>query len=237
MKIRSAVMMCLVSTVGLAQAKESAPAKPAKAAKAAPSATKAPKGKARQFMVEQKIGSKEMSAESKLYFGKDMIRTEATISGQQSVVILDKATRTGTMMMPASKMFMKMPPPPGGMKDSSGDMMDVASGKDFCEVKNQKEAQCKKVGPEKLIDRDTTKYEFLETSSGKPQKWTVWIDNEIAYPLKMFSEDGMNVEVTKVVVGEQPANLFAVPKDYKELNMGGGMGPPGDAPAGKKRGK
>jgi Domain of unknown function (DUF4412) len=84
------------------------------------------------------------------------------------------------------------------------------------------------VGRETLNGRTTEKWEMTVTRPGG-QKYVVdqWFDPELKMNIREERPDGFVSEFRNIKIGKQPADLFTVPADYKEVSIpqGGGSEP------------
>ncbi|MBF0160869.1 MAG: DUF4412 domain-containing protein [Magnetococcales bacterium] len=100
---------------------------------------------------------------------------------------------------------------------------------------------------EKVADRVTEKWAISLTlpdgQGGKTQKFVRWVDSKLRVPVREETEGKVAMELVNIQEKAQPASLFEVPKDYREISAPpapGGVGreppnaaemPPPAAPA------
>jgi hypothetical protein len=82
------------------------------------------------------------------------------------------------------------------------------------------------LGNEKLDGRDTEKWEMKATGpGGKGQVILQWYDPELQMNIREEHPGGFLREIREIRIGPQPAALFTVPEDYREVRAGQGMAP------------
>jgi hypothetical protein len=140
------------------------------------------------------------------------------------VVIADSAQHMSYLLQPAQKMFFEMK---GG---AQGAMFTQLDPNDACKTwremaPNQDEARdCKRVGSETVNGRSTVKYQGTSAKTGETV--FAWVDPSLRSVVKVQSKKG-SMELKNIKEGPQPAALFAVPADYKKLDMPGMAAPKG----------
>ncbi len=77
---------------------------------------------------------------------------------------------------------------------------------------------CEKIGPDTVLGRSVDKYRVTDAKDGVPTERIVWFDQELLFPIKMESDDGI-MEATSIKVGSQPDELFEIPAGYTEMKM------------------
>jgi hypothetical protein len=171
----------------------------------------------------------EQRSEGKIYVSKDKMRFESEGGNDRNAVaIVNFATRTNRVLMPAQKMYIEMP---GGMGPAAqrtryffrADPDNACS--DWLKAANKPGGECHKVGSAVVNGRDTVEYE-AKSEQGKGGH--VWLDRKINFPVKWDNNDGGEGELRNIKEGSQPAALFEVPSDYQKMDMGN-MGMPGAA--------
>lgn len=76
------------------------------------------------------------------------------------------------------------------------------------------------VGRETLNGRNTEKWEMTATRPGGQSNVTYqWFDPELKVNIREERPGGFVSEFRDIKIGKQPANLFTVPADYKEVNI------------------
>lgn len=160
--------------------------------------------------------------EGKVYSAKGKERSETTMKGMQSVMILRSDKQEGYMLMPAQKMYMQM---------------DFSKAKQQAGGGTPDDVQITEVGGETVEGHSTTKYKLImkDGSAGG----FMWFTKEgVMVKMDAVMKDGkdksrMTVTLKNLQVGPQDASLFEVPAGFTKLpsmgNMGGfgAMGAPG----------
>ncbi|MBF0400215.1 MAG: hypothetical protein HQL90_05555 [Magnetococcales bacterium] len=72
-------------------------------------------------------------------------------------------------------------------------------------------------GTEKVADRLTEKWTITHTFQGNTQQSTRWIDSKLRVPVREEEEGKLLMELVNLQEKPQPASLFELPKDYKEI--------------------
>ncbi len=160
---------------------------------------------------------------TKVYFGKDKMRFEATGSDNGGgAFIMNLATQSYMVMMAKQHMYMEMPA--SAMENrgmftffKSGDVENACG--DWLKLSANKGGTCHKVGHETVNGRETVKYEGTN-SNGEAR--TVWLDSKVRFPVKWEGKNDSG-ELRNIQEGPQPASLFDPPSDYKKMDMGAMM--------------
>jgi hypothetical protein len=71
---------------------------------------------------------------------------------------------------------------------------------------------CEKVGSETINGRETVKYQ--NKGAVEPTAATVWIDRALKFVIR-WEGGGKGAELRNIKEGQQAADLFSVPQDYK----------------------
>jgi hypothetical protein len=160
----------------------------------------------------------------KVYRSATMIRAESATPGANpngaTIVIVDIARQTSNTLAPNQKMNMvahglgalnkvgiALPVNENPCTSVRGGPPPAGTG-------------CKKLGEETVNGRHTTKWEVTETINGHAGAQTVWVDGNLHSMVKLqfgpFTEELLNIQE-----GPQPASLFVVPADYRQMDVGG----------------
>lgn len=162
----------------------------------------------------------EMAQTGKVFAAPGKERRESVMEGGiTSVTIRREDLGKLWILMPSERMYMEVSPgqsDPSGMQSSSPDDYNV---------------QMTVVGPEPLDGVDAIKHKVIMIDEdGNKMGGFWWISNE-GIPLKMDMlavDDGdkmrLKQQLSNVVLGAQPPELFEIPSDYTSLSMGIGMG-------------
>ena len=164
------------------------------------------------------------SSQGKFYVTKDKLRMEMNGSGGEgAIVILNLATHTSAVLMPARKMYMEMPTAQGPTAQRTWAFfrsIDVDNAcPDWQKYTNRASGECHKVGSATVNGRSTVEYEG-KSADGKVGH--VWLDSKIAFPIKWEEQDNEG-ELQNIKTGSQPSSLFEVPSDYQKFQMPAGM--------------
>ncbi len=141
----------------------------------------------------------------------DRDRSEMTMGGTSTVVILRRDTRTGWMLMPSQRMYQEM----------AFDEARKQSGSAPADV------TIEAVGPETVEGIETTKYRLVmkDRSAGGFMWFT---DTGIPVRMDMLARNGgkterMTITLKNLQVGPQDASLFEVPQGYSKMGGFPGM--------------
>ncbi|WP_129775189.1 DUF4412 domain-containing protein [Peristeroidobacter soli] len=165
-----------------------------------------------EYSADRIIETSQGSFEGKIFAARDKERTETSMQGMQSVMILRKDQQLGWMIMPAQRMYQKL---------------------DYKQAQQQSGSQpsdveITEVGSDTVEGIAATKYKMImkDGSAGG----FLWITPEgITVKMDMLSKDGRDknrttVTLKNLVIGPQDAALFDPPADYKAMpSFGGGM--------------
>jgi hypothetical protein len=165
-----------------------------------------------EYSADRIIETDKGTFEGKIYATKDKERTETSMQGMESVMIVRKDQQLGWMLMPAQRMYQKL---------------------DFNQAQQQSGSQpndveITEVGGDTVEGIAATKYKMImkDGSAGG----FLWITPEgITVKMDMLSKDGRDknrttVTLKNLVIGPQDAALFDPPADYKAMpSFGGGL--------------
>lgn len=165
-----------------------------------------------EYSADRTIETGQGTFEGKIYAAKDKERTETSMQGMDSVMIVRKDQQLGWMLMPAQRMYQKL---------------------DFQQAQKRSGSQpndveITEVGGDTVEGIAATKYKMImkDGSAGG----FLWITPEgITVKMDMLSKDGRDknrttVTLKNLVIGPQDAALFDPPADYKAMpSFGGGL--------------
>jgi len=145
---------------------------------------------------------------SKIWYTKDKVRVDVTHQGQSMSVIMDRATKKMTVLIPKSKMFQTEALPEGEAQNP------IASGA----------WEVAKAGDETVAGVATTKWNVSgKGADGRAFKGVIWTTKE-NIQVKMEGEAEDEGKKAKVVselknlkVGAIDAKVFEIPNDYKPV--------------------
>jgi hypothetical protein len=181
-------------------------------------------------IVSHRQGEQEKTP-AKIYVTKNKLRVEsAGRNGQTAVILIDFATQTTDMLMPAQNMYMEFPAGKGPGAQRFGNFFRPIDVENACgewqKMATAPGGECHKAGNEIVNGRNTVKY---EAKSANGDASTVWIDPKIAFPVKWESKNGGG-ELQNVQAGSLSSSLFEVPAGYRKMEMPAGMPMPGTQP-------
>jgi hypothetical protein len=163
--------------------------------------------------------------EGKVYSAKDKERSETSMRGMTSVMILRRDKQLGWMLMPAQKMYQQM---------------DFAKAQAQSTGQSQDQVDITEVGSETVEGQSTTKYKLImkDGSAGG----FMWFTREgIMVKMDTVVKNGrdksrMTITLKNLKVGSQDASLFELPDGYNAMPSFGGMGGIGAAGAARRGG-
>jgi hypothetical protein len=82
-----------------------------------------------------------------------------------------------------------------------------------------KDASCQKVGAESVNGRNTEKWQATQSRGGKIITEYGWVDSELHIALEWQDSRGEVGQLENIHLGPQPAGLFALPSDYRKMEM------------------
>ena len=159
--------------------------------------------------------------EGKVYAAKDKERSETTMRGMTSVMILRRDKQLGYMLMPMQKMYQQM---------------------DFAKAQQQSGAQpadqvdITEVGSETIEGQSTTKYKLI-MKDGSAGGFMWFTRDGIMVKMDTVVKSGrdksrMTITLKNVKVGSQDPSLFEVPAGYNAMPSFAGFGGAGGAARG-----
>lgn len=146
-----------------------------------------------------------------LHVGNDIMRKDFFYDNRQAVMILDIVKQTAIMLMPYAKTYMMMK-----MKDMEALFGHVighlpkALSNGPCAGRS--DLICRKIGQEKIDDRDTEKWE-VKSQTGVVYQW---VDHRLRVTIREEFPDHI-YELRNIKEGHQPDNLFQIPAGYKRI--------------------
>lgn len=130
--------------------------------------------------------------------------------GGNMSMIIDSATQTSYMLMPAMQMYMEIHANSNNpMSQGFRNLKNLGNG--AC----PQDATCTKVGSEVVNGRSCDKYEVTD-KTGK--KTMTWVDQKLHFPIRIMDSDGAQTDFTNIKEGAQNASLFQVPAGYKPFD-------------------
>lgn len=176
-----------------------------------------------EYSADRVIESEVGTIEGKVYAAKDKERTETSMKGMTSVMILRRDKQAGYMLMPAQKMYMQMDFAKAQQQSGGGQPADAV---DITEV-----------GSETIEGQATKKYKLI-MKDGSAGGFMWFTKDGIMVKMDAVVKSGrdksrMTMTLKNIKVGSQDASLFEVPAGYNAMPSFGGMGVPGGAGQGR----
>lgn len=160
------------------------------------------------FSADAMIEAKGIKMNTKIHYQKDKLRDEATIEGQ-NIVIIQRYDLGKTWMLMGPGMYMEY------------DIGKADQAPDYALLQKEE------IGTETVNGIETTKYKTLyENAEGKFGGFT-WVNAEnIAVKGELFAEsddrrEELSFELSNLKLGSQPAELFELPAGASKLDLGG----------------
>jgi hypothetical protein len=165
-----------------------------------------------EYSADRVMETEAGTFEGKVYAAKDKERSETSMRGMTSVMILRRDKQLGYMLMPAQKMYQQM---------------------DFAKAQQQSGGQAAdqvditEVGSDTIEGQATTKYKLI-MKDGSAGGFMWFTKDGILMKMDAVVKDGRNksrmtVTLKNLKIGSQDASLFEVPSGYNAMpSMGGG---------------
>jgi len=167
-----------------------------------------------EYSADRVIETSSGTFNGKVFAAKDKERSETTMGGMQSVMILRRDKQVGWMLMPMQKMYMTM---------------DFAKAQQQSGAAPNDQIDITEVGSETVEGQSAKKYKMLmKDGSGGGFIWVT--DQGIAVKMDFLSKSGgektrMTVTLKNLQIGAQDAQQFELPSGYTAMpNMGGNFG-------------
>jgi hypothetical protein len=157
--------------------------------------------------------------EGKVYAAKDKERSETSMRGMTSVMILRRDKQLGYMLMPTQKMYQQM---------------DFAKAQQQSGAQAADQVEITEVGSDTIDGQPTTKYKLI-MKDGSAGGFMWFTKDGIMMKMDTVVKNGrdksrMTITLKNVKVGSQDASLFEVPAGYNAMpSFGGGFGGAGNA--------
>jgi hypothetical protein len=174
-----------------------------------------------EYSADRVMETEAGTFEGKVYAAKDKERSETSMKGMTSVMILRRDKQAGYMLMPAQKMYQQM---------------DLAKAQQQSGAQPADQVEITEVGTETIEGQPTTKYKLImkDGSAGG----FMWFTKEgIMMKMDTVVKNGrdrsrMTITLKNVKIGSQDASLFEVPADYNAMPAFAGFGNMGGAARG-----
>jgi hypothetical protein len=160
-------------------------------------------------------------ARGKLYRGKDAVRLEPPEEGQGAakggIVIYDVLREATYFLNPAMKAYVERPGSAAGGPVS----LFVPQKDNPCALlpRVSKDAACQKMGAESVNGRKAEKWQATQTRGGRTITEYAWVDSEWHIAIKWTTSDQSTGQLENIHLGAQPVNLFALPSDYRKMEI------------------
>lgn len=159
---------------------------------------------------------------AKLYVGASKLRMEFVVDGETRPTIVEPREQTQFTISPSQKKYVEM-----SHGESGGTVriprLFTLNPSNPCS--NEQLSECKRLGPETVNGYATEKWEYTNVDGDRE---TAWIATKLRFPIRTTAGKATS-EITNVVEGPQPANLFEIPSGYAQVDdLGGGSGGIGD---------
>ena len=168
-----------------------------------------------EYSADRVMETEAGTFEGKVYAAKDKERSETSMQGMTSVMILRRDKQLGYMLMPAQKMYQQM---------------DFAKAQQQSGTQPADQVEITEVGSDTVEGQATTKYKLImkDGSAGG----FMWFTKEgIMMKMDTVVKHGrdksrMTITLKNVKIASQEASLFEVPAGYNAMPSfgGGGMG-------------
>jgi len=166
-----------------------------------------------EYSADRVMETEAGTFEGKVYAAKDKERSETSLQGMTSVMILRRDKQLGYMLMPAQKMYQQM---------------------DFAKAQAQNGAQpadqveITEVGSDTIEGQPTTKYKLI-MKDGSAGGFMWFTKDGILMKMDTVVKNGRNksrmtVTLKNLKIGSQDASLFEVPTGYNAMPSFGGGG-------------
>lgn len=151
--------------------------------------------------------------EGKVYSAKDKERSETTMQGMTSVMILRRDKQLGYMLMPVQKMYQQM---------------DFAKAQAQTSGQPAEQVEITEVGSDTIEGQATTKYKLI-MKDGSAGGFMWFTKDGIMMKMDTVVKNGrdksrMTITLKNLKIGAQDASLFEVPAGYNAMPSFGGMG-------------
>jgi hypothetical protein len=175
-----------------------------------------------EYSADRVMETEAGTFEGKVYAAKDKERSETSMRGMTSVMILRRDKQLGYMLMPAQKMYQQM---------------------DFAKAQQQNGGQAAdqveitEVGSDTIEGQATTKYKLI-MKDGSAGGFMWFTKDGILMKMDSVVKNGrdksrMTITLKNLKIGSQDASLFEVPAGYNAMpSFGGGMAGFGSAARG-----
>jgi len=178
-----------------------------------------------EYSADRVMETQAGTFEGKVYAAKDKERSETTMRGMTSVMILRRDKQLGWMLMPARKMYQQM---------------DFAKAQAQSGGQPADQVDITEVGTDTIEGQATTRYKLV-MKDGSAGGFMWFTKDGILMKMDGVSKSGrdksrMTITLKNLRIGAQDASLFEVPAGYNPMPSFGGMGGMGGAGSGNRSG-
>lgn len=168
-----------------------------------------------EYSADRVMETEAGTFEGKVYAAKDKERSETSMQGMTSVMILRRDKQLGYMLMPAQKMYSQM---------------DFGKAQQQSGAQPADQVEITEVGSDTIEGQATTKYKLI-MKDGSAGGFMWFTKDGIMMKMDTVVKNGRNksrmtITLKNVRIASQDASLFEVPAGYNALPSfgGGGMG-------------
>ena len=157
----------------------------------------------------------------KLYVSKSKMRQELVQDGQTRITISDADQGVAWILNPERKEYVEMkgPAPTGGPTAGAAGRPPMPDEAGHPCQQQGSGLKCTKLGSESVNGRTADKWEVVATQGQETFRSIMWVDLRLRLPVKAEFPGGVLSELHDVKEGPQPPELFAVPADYKKVEL------------------
>jgi hypothetical protein len=149
----------------------------------------------------------------KLYVGASRLRMEVPAAGGENrATIIDPRTESQFTISAGQRKYMEAQI---GDSDGAGPLPRLGTLNPANPCENERLSECKRVGAETVNGYATEKWEYTNNDGDLE---TAWIATKLRFPIRTGTANGATAEITNVMEGAQPANLFDLPTGYARVD-------------------
>jgi len=166
-----------------------------------------------EYSADRVMETEAGTFEGKVYAAKDKERSETSLQGMTSVMILRRDKQLGYMLMPTQKMYQQM---------------DFAKAQQQSGGQAADQVEITEVGSDTIEGQPTTKYKLI-MKDGSAGGFMWFTKDGILMKMDTVVKNGRNksrmtVTLKNLKIGSQDASLFEVPTGYNAMPSFGGGG-------------
>lgn len=164
------------------------------------------------YTADRSVETEAGTITGKVYAMPDRDRSESTMSGMTSVMIIRRDTNRGLMLMPAQKMYREM---------------DFADAQKQTGAAPPQDMSIEAIGPDVIDGVTTTKFKLV-MKDGSAGGFMWFTPEGIAMKMDLLQKNGkkterMTMTLKNLQVGPQDPSLFELPAGYTNMGGFGGM--------------